>query len=599
MFSTAGSKGLRPATIAKRAARLQRRAQLQCRYQSSHTNAASSSSYRPWIASSTLAAGAAATYLYTSSTSNQLHAEALPAPAELTFEKTKKKLNATKEDIRDSISSQHVQVKKSWENPGVYAWGSNANRVANPDSDESIIRSPRRIAYFDGMLLRDIKLDRYHGAAIDEKGNLIQWGKGYSETEFTPRVTFKGKDLISICTSRDRIVALSASGKIYSIPASKADQDGGKKPLQSTWIPFYKSQSPISYRRLRPELGWGEKITSVAGGLEHVLLLSNSGRVFAAASSTEYFPARGQMGIPGLTWTTRPKGPYDMCHEITALGNTPITKIAAGDYHSLALSKDGQIYSFGDNTSGQLGFEISSENLWFDHPLSINLGKLYPQTSVIAKATDIAAGGSNTFFSVDAVPRSANNLSSPPSTSRRQSPKISVDTWSCGLGIMGNLGTGKWLHHSGTPTKLAALSGMSEYSDALNSIVPIRLERISVGSTHTAAVMSNVTNTTPTKSSDTDATTLYGADVLFWGGNEFYQLGNGKRNNVATPVYIPPLDAIAGAADSGKTKLERKEERETRFQITPAQRVKVKGRTVDLKQEVECGRYVTAVYSKV
>ena len=48
-------------------------------------------------------------------------AELLPAPAEMTFEKKKKKAKSA-EEYRDMISSQHLQVEKSWENPGVYAW---------------------------------------------------------------------------------------------------------------------------------------------------------------------------------------------------------------------------------------------------------------------------------------------------------------------------------------------------------------------------------------------------------------------------------------------------------------------------------------------
>ena len=94
------------------------------------------------------------------------------------------------------ISSQHHQVKQSWENPGVYAWGSNAGRVVAPDSTDSVVKSPRRIAFFDGKLLRDISLDRHFGAAIDEKGNLVQWGVAYRPDFTAPEVTLKGKDLV-------------------------------------------------------------------------------------------------------------------------------------------------------------------------------------------------------------------------------------------------------------------------------------------------------------------------------------------------------------------------------------------------------------------
>src|SRR5262245_25854237 len=47
-----------------------------------------------------------------------------PEKAEVVFEKPRRQ-PVSKEDNRDLVSSQHLQVKKSWEHPGVYAWGSN------------------------------------------------------------------------------------------------------------------------------------------------------------------------------------------------------------------------------------------------------------------------------------------------------------------------------------------------------------------------------------------------------------------------------------------------------------------------------------------
>jgi hypothetical protein len=129
-----------------------------------------------------------------------------------------------------------------------------------------------------------------------------------------------------------------------------------------------------------------------------------------------------------------------------------------------------------------------------------------------------------------------------------------------------------------------------EYDEENRTVIPIRMARISVGSTHASAVMNNVTYLDASEKSSEDDTN-WGADILFWGGNEYYQLGTGKRNNLANPVYIRPLDM------SAETELGRKEEH--RFHITPRHTVNVKGRKVSFEQRVECGRGVTAVYSGV
>ncbi|KAK5065217.1 hypothetical protein LTR84_001054 [Exophiala bonariae] len=547
--------------------------------------------HRPWKQQSVVLFAAAATValIYSTSPFTQVSTE-VPAsePPEIRIEKSKKKKGVSKEENRDLISSQHLQVKKSWENPGVYIWGSNTAQVAAPDSTDAYVKTPRRLAYFDDVLLRDLKLDRNFGAAILENGDLVQWGKAFSEDIAQPTVTLKGKDLKQIAISRDRVIGLSKNGTVYSIPASKSDQEIGHKPSESSWIPFLSSTSSTSYRNLEPQnLARGESVTSISGGLEHVLLLTNKGRVFSAASGTENFPSRGQLGVPGVTWLTRPQGPYDMCHELTTLRGFKIKQIATGDFHSLALDEEGRVFSFGDNSSGQLGFNYNSEAPYVDTPSLLPVNRLYQGTNQVPKVTSISAGGTNSFFSVDAL-RVAGPSEDPAEI--RTLGRITADVWATGAGLRGSLGNGKWTHVQDAPTKIPSLSGLFEYDEVKRVTIPIRMAHISVGSTHVSAIMDNVTYLDANEKG-TENDTNWGADVLWWGGNEYYQLGSGKRNNVATPQYIRPLD-MAAEIEAGRRE-------EHRFHATPKHAVKVKGRKVNMEQRIECGRHVTAVYSGV
>jgi alpha-tubulin suppressor-like RCC1 family protein len=282
----------------------------------------------------------------------EVHAEEPPPePQELAFEKPRRK-PTSEEDNRNIISSQHLQVQRSWENPGVYAWGSNSGKVVAPGSNESFVKTPRRIAFFDGKLLRDIKLDRAFGAAIDERGDLLQWGTAFSKETSQPTHTVRGKNLISLSLSRDRIIALSKSGEVYSIPVSQQEQRNGPKPASTSWIPFWGSSNDISYRLRTPEnLAWGERVTHISSGLEHALMLTSAGRVFSFASGSQDYPRKGQLGIPGLTWESRPAGAFDSPHEITTLKGFPVQHIATGDFHSLVSDEAGRAFGFGDVSS--------------------------------------------------------------------------------------------------------------------------------------------------------------------------------------------------------------------------------------------------------
>ncbi|KAJ4984529.1 hypothetical protein SVAN01_10004 [Stagonosporopsis vannaccii] len=521
----------------------------------------------------------------------EVHAEEQKDDEEevMKFEAPRRKARST-DDNRNIISSQHLQVQRSWENPGVYAWGSNTGKTVAPDSDEKFVKTPRRIKFFDGKLLRDIKLDRNFGAAIDEKGDLLQWGTDFSKDVTQPTPTLRGKNLKSLAISRDRIIALSSNGSVYSIPVSQKEQKEGPKPASTSWIPFWGGSNDVSYRTRTPEnLGWSEKVVDVKSGLEHALLLTSAGRVYSFASGTQDFPSKGQLGIPGLTWTSRPKGPMDMPHEITTLKGFPISKIAAGDYHSLVCDTAGRAFSFGDNTSGQLGFPFNAEALHIDAPSLLPTQKLYAGTAQQAKITNVFAGGNTSYMTIE--------------VSKPGDKRVTADTFAFGHGLTGQLGIGRWVHTQSDPTKVAAFSGLFEWDETANTAIPIKLHNISVGSTHAAAIMDNVASViTAAKTRKlTENDTNWGRDILFWGNNEFYQIGSGKRNNIATPTYIQPLDQVAeNERAASATMIGKLREKEMhRFQISPRARVKVNGRNVEIEQKVECGRGVTAVYSAV
>ncbi|KAM4057891.1 regulator of chromosome condensation (RCC1) repeat domain-containing protein [Hirsutella rhossiliensis] len=546
------------------------------------------------------AAAAAGAYYYP-----QLSGQPAPEPdqaeraaPELEFEKPRKQA-VSKEDNRDLISSQHLQVKNSWEHPGVYAWGSNVGKVIDPNSNDKYVKLPRRIGFFDDQLLRDLKLTREFGAAITENGDLVQWGSGFSKADPRPEATLRGKDLVKLEVSADHVIALSRKGAVYSIPASRDDQQEGVKQekSKSSWSLWSSGgKEPISFRNLTPtKLTRGEKVTDISSGLEHCLLLTNRGRVFSAASSATSFPAKGQMGIPGLGWETRPAGPYDQAHEVATLGGFDIDKIATGDFHSVVSDKAGRVFTFGDNTFGQLGFEAEVSLPFVSTPSMVSTNKLYGNSGLVPKVTAIAAGGVNTFFTVDAeAPGTGRGvLSAAPA---KRMPRTVSDLWACGQGVSGTLGTGKWTHVSLGPAKVKTLSSLFEFDEKTNRMMPIKLKSLSIGSTHCSAVMDNVTETNISKQSSENETN-WGADVVFWGGNEHYQLGTGKRTNMNTPTYIGPLDGGSGDADKGRGG------EVHRLCLTPRSTARVgeggMGRKVTLEQKVECGKFVTGVYSAV
>lgn len=85
-------------------------------------------------------------------------------------------------------------------------------------------------------------------------------------------------------------------------------------------------------------------VSFVSCGKEHSLAVCPKGRVFAWGADSE-----GQLGIEEFKEIIfTPK-------KIKTLNGVRIIQVSCGDYHSLALSEDGQVFSWGKNSQGQLG----------------------------------------------------------------------------------------------------------------------------------------------------------------------------------------------------------------------------------------------------
>jgi len=88
--------------------------------------------------------------------------------------------------------------------------------------------------------------------------------------------------------------------------------------------------------------GAQQKVVQVAAGKEHCMLLTEHGQVYSWGGGT-----RGQLGHGTLASEETPR-------LIMALDGMRIVKIAAGGWHSAAISEFHDLYVFGWNESGQL-----------------------------------------------------------------------------------------------------------------------------------------------------------------------------------------------------------------------------------------------------
>ena len=89
------------------------------------------------------------------------------------------------------------------------------------------------------------------------------------------------------------------------------------------------------------------KIEEIALGSSHTLCILRNGKAMCWGSSKD-----GKLGLE-----TALDRNFNQPKELVTLSKEKIYQFAAGPFHSLALTENGEIYSFGNTKDGKLGYE--------------------------------------------------------------------------------------------------------------------------------------------------------------------------------------------------------------------------------------------------
>ncbi|XP_014487466.1 PREDICTED: RCC1 domain-containing protein 1 [Dinoponera quadriceps] len=104
------------------------------------------------------------------------------------------------------------------------------------------------------------------------------------------------------------------------------------------------------------------KFVDIASGFDHTILLAENGDVYSMGMGT-----RGQLGHNDLE-------DYDNPRLIEALAGLKVAQISAGGWHSAAVTDQGDLYTWGWNTNGELGIE-SEDTKVHAVPILINVNE--------------------------------------------------------------------------------------------------------------------------------------------------------------------------------------------------------------------------------
>lgn len=393
---------------------------------------------------------------------------------------------------------------------------------------------PVRVKFFDGKLIRDVKIVNGQMAVVTSNGELYLV-KGDVPT-LVP-LPFK----VSKCEiSSQNIYALNSKGEVVYVP-----RDFDQAATSRTWL----GRSTVGYEKIAV----GTPISDFSLGQHHMLMLSRGGALYVANTtvgssdvSADNSPLDsgsrlqnyGQFGIPSLSpYEKGIKIPANQAFEMTLLNNEVVVakngdksvrarkfiSIASGKYHNIVADADGNVWAWGRNIYGECGLDISYQTDFQPVPKRV-FGK-DDFLSLCKSGLGNPKNLKRENFRVDKV-YAGDETSYIQLNYTDEEHKHQNLLCSFGNGVKGQLGTSRFLHVCPKPAVIKSLVNLSEYDDVTQSVGTIDFKDISVGNNHIFVTLN---------------TSGAYKDVVVFGDNEWGQFGNGKVAKSCKPINLPKL----------------------------------------------------------
>ena len=278
----------------------------------------------------------------------------------------------------------------------LYAWGDDGSGQLGDGTNTNqktptLVNKPQGTP--EGFTWKQVSLGGFHSAAIGSDGNLYTWGynkygqlgNGTTTNQNRPAQIDKPQGAPEGFTwklaslGEHHSAAIGSDGNLYTWGNNQYGQLGnGTTTNQNTPILVNKPQgAPEGFTWTQASLGDGDSAAFGSDGNLYVWGWNKYGELGDDTTTDRYTPTlvgKPQGAPDGFTWT----------------------QASLGWYHSAAIGSDGQLYTWGSNSNGQLGRDPS--NAWpSSRPGSVGFpGK--PQTTSVCfgqnqeQGTCLAAG---------------------------------------------------------------------------------------------------------------------------------------------------------------------------------------------------------------
>ncbi|MBA0799453.1 hypothetical protein Gohar_009970, partial [Gossypium harknessii] len=229
-------------------------------------------------------------------------------------------------------------------------WGRNQNgQLGLGTTEDSPV--PQKIKAFQGISIKMVAAGAEHTAAISKEGALYGWGWGRygnlglgdrNDRLVPQKVSTLNEEKMNIVACGWRhTISVSVIGGLYTYGWSKYGQLG-HGDFEDHLVPY------------KVEALANSSIKQISGGWRHTMALTSDGKLYGWG-----WNKFGQVGVGDNTDICSPvqvKFPNDQAHSCYCCFQIlKVVQVSCGWRHTLAITEEQNIFSWGRGTNGQLG----------------------------------------------------------------------------------------------------------------------------------------------------------------------------------------------------------------------------------------------------
>lgn len=286
-------------------------------------------------------------------------------------------------------------------NNKVFTWGLNNYGqlgINSPEAKTGIVEITNNFNFVSGDVIKKVVASKDNISILTNGGRLFMWGRNsngqigdrtyatkYKPLELTDEFLLEiGEYIIDVEIGDLNAAVITSTGKVFVWGNNDYGQIGDNTLVSKA--------RPVNIDVYFTDLASNDKIKSLSIGKDHIVALSENGEVFAWGNNNY-----GQLALTSSNEYKK------VPTKITSMLSGTIKEVYAGSEFSVVVATNNKVYTFGNNSNGQLGVDSSTTQTNTPQEININnqvvkdISLNHNHVLLLTNSSDLYLWGANSY----------------------------------------------------------------------------------------------------------------------------------------------------------------------------------------------------------